>query len=149
MQNKALRPNLIPSTAIAAAGSLTSQVEANTWGRGIRIYVTVSAVTAGGGTDSLYLCAVPPQFPPVAPALVPANTNIIPLTGFAAVGMLTTAGTYAFDFYPGAWLPSGGIAASGDLLGAAGIHLPLYWAVKIVMGTGNAATVVAGAEILP
>jgi hypothetical protein len=149
MQNKALRPNVIPSTAIAAAGTLTSQVESSVWGRGIRIFVTVSAVTAAGGTDSLYLCGVPPNFPAIAPALQPPSANAIALTGFAAANMLSVVGTYCFDFYPGAWLPTGGLAASGQLVGVAGINLPTNWAVRIVMGTGNAATVVVGAEILP
>jgi hypothetical protein len=149
MQNKTLRPNVIPSTAIAAAGTLTSQVETNTWGRGIRVYVTVSAVTTGGGTDSLYLCGVPPNFPAIPPALQPAAANAIALTGFAGVNMLAVAGTYCFDFYPGAWLPAGGLAAAGQLVGVAGVGLPVNWAIRIVLGTGNAATVVVGAEMLP
>jgi len=147
MQNKALRRNVIPSTAIAAAGSLTSQTEGNTWGRGIRFYVTISAVTQGGTKDSLYLMAVPPAN---QSANGPGNgTPSVALTGFTAVNMLCTVGTFCFDFYPGAWLPTGGIAASGNLLGVAGIYLPTCWAVELVLGAGNAATVVVDAEILP
>jgi hypothetical protein len=145
MQNKSLRRNVIPSTAIALAGSLTSQTEGNIWGRGIRFYVTVSAVTAGGGTDSFYLNGVPPANQATA---LEAGASI-KLTGFAAANMLSVAGTYCFDFYPGGWLPTGGLAASGQLLGVAGIHLPFAWAVSITMGAGNAATVVVDAEILP
>jgi hypothetical protein len=138
MVNKTLRRNVVPSTAVSLAATLTSQVEQNTWGRGIRFYVTVSAVTATGTNDSLYLCAQ-----------IPGTATVIPLTGFVAANMLSVVGTYVFDFYPGAWLPPAGIAASGFLVGTAGIHLPLKWAVRVVFGTGNGATVVVDAETLP
>jgi hypothetical protein len=138
MQNKAWRPNVLPSVACASGTTYTSSVESNQWGRGIRFYVTISSVTATGSNDSLYLCG-----------LAPSGTTVIKLGGFTAPNMLSVAGTYAFDFYPGGWLPSSGIAASGNLLGVAGIHLPLRWAVSVVMGTGNAATIVVDAEILP
>jgi len=136
--NKALRRNVLAATAIATAGNAVSQVEENRWGRGVRFYVTVASPTAGGGTDSFYLCAQ-----------IPGTATVIPLTGFAAANLLAVAGTYCFDFYPGAWLPASGLATSGLLKGAAGVHLPLMWAVKAVMGTGNAATLTVDAEILP
>lgn len=138
MQNKSQRINLIPSTAVGTGGNVQSQVEKNTWGRGVRIYVTVSAVTATGTNDSLYLCGQ-----------VPGGSTVIQLTGFAGANLLSVVGTFAFDFYPGAWLPPGGIAAAGNLLGTAGVHLPIAWAVKLIWGTGNAATVVVHAETLP
>jgi hypothetical protein len=42
----------------------------------------------------------------------------------------------------------GSIAAGSALLGAAGIHLPTKWAVQILIGTGNAATITVDAETL-
>lgn len=136
MQNKALRRNVIPATALTA-GTTTSKTENSTWGRGIRFYVTAAAVTAGGGVDAIFLCGVPP-----------AGGNAIPIVGFAAANSLSVAGVYVADFYPGAWLPPT-IAAGGALLGAAGIELPVAWAVRIVMGAGNAATITVDAETLP
>lgn len=138
MQNKAIRRNVLAAFAVSAAGTKTTQVEQSTWGRGIRVYVTVTSPTAAGGNDSLYLCAQ-----------VPGTTTVIPLTGFVTANMLSAAGTFAFDFYPGAWLPSSGIAASGNLIGTAGVHLPTLWAVRVVYGTGNSGTVAIDAEILP
>jgi hypothetical protein len=136
MLNKALRRNLIPSTALTA-GTKTSQVEQSTYGRGVRFYVTLSSVSTTGSTDKLFLCAQ-----------VPGTTNVIPLAGFSGASMLSTAGTWVFDFYPGAWLPSQ-VASGGQSMGALGIHLPLVWAVELMLGAGSAATVVVDAEVLP
>lgn len=137
MQNKAQQRNVIPATAIAAAGTLTSATHTSTWDRGIRFFITVAAVTTAGGVDTIFLCAIPP-----------AGGTAVPLVGFAAVNSLAVAGVYVADFYPGAWLP-GTVAAGGVLLGAAGIELPTQWAVQIVMGTGNAATITVDATTLP
>jgi hypothetical protein len=138
MQNKAIRRNVLPQVGATSGQTKTSQVEQNTWGRGIRFYVTLASITAGGGTDSLYLCALPP-----------GSATPISLAGFSAVNLLSQTGTFVFDFYPGAWLPPAGIAAAGNLLGTAGVHLPLSWAVRVVFGVGNAATIAIDAEILP
>lgn len=137
MQNKALHRNVIPATALAAGTTTTSQTERATYGRGIRFYVTVSAVTAAAGTDKLFLCGISP-----------AGGTAVPIVGFSAVNMLAVAGTYVADFYPGAWLPPT-VAAGSAMLGAAGIELPLQWAVQIVIGAGNAATITVDAETLP
>jgi hypothetical protein len=137
MNNKSRHVNLIPATAIALAGTLLSQTEFATWGKGVRLFVTVAAVTLGGGTDTISLCAIPPQ-----------GGAAIPLVGFAAVNALAVAGVYVADFYPGAWLPNT-VAAGGKLLGAAGIELPMKWATQIVMGAGNAATITVDAEMMP
>ena len=137
MQNKALHRNVIPATAIAAAGTLTSQTERATWGKGIRFYVTVTGGGAAGGVDTIFLCAVPP-----------GQTVAVPLVGFAAANALSVNGVYVADFYPGAWLPPT-LAAGGVLLGAAGIELPMAWAVQIAMGAGNSATVTVDAESMP
>ena len=137
MQNKSLHRNVIPATAIAAAGIVTSQTEKATWGKGIRLFVTVAAATAAGGVDTIFLCAVPP-----------AGGAAVPIVGFAAANGLSVAGVYVADFYPGAWLPPT-VAAGGALLGAAGIELPMNWAVRIAMGAGNAATITVDAELMP
>jgi len=138
MQNKALRRNLLAAIIATAAQTLTSKVEENYYGRGVRLYVTIASPTATGTNDSLYLCAQ-----------VPGTATVIPLTGFIAANMLSTAGTYAFDFYPGAWLPPAGIGAAGQLLGTAGIHLPISWAVQAIFGAGNHSTITIDAEVLP
>lgn len=137
MNNKSRHLNVIPATAIAVAGTLLSQTEKATWGKGVRLFVTVSAATAGGGVDAIFLCAVPP-----------AGGTAIPLLGFAFANALSVAGVYVADFYPGAWLPVT-VAAGGHLLGAAGIELPMQWAVQVVMGAGNAATITVDAEMMP
>lgn len=137
MNNKSQHRNVIPATAIATAGTLTSGVQNATYGQGIRFYITIAAAVAAGGIDAIFLCAVPPG------AVTP-----IPITGFAAANSLAVAGTYFADFYPGAWLPAV-LAAGGKLLGAAGIQLPMKWAVQIVMGAGNSATVTVDAEMMP
>jgi hypothetical protein len=137
MQNKALLRNIIPGTALAAASTTTSQTAQSTYGRGIRFYITVATVTAAGGTDKLFLCGIPP-----------AGGAAVPIVGFSGANMLAVVGTYVADFYPGAWLPPT-VAAGGVLLGAAGIEVPLNWAVQIVIGAGNAATITVDAETLP
>jgi len=137
MQNKVQQRNVIPATAIALAATLTSAIHTATWGKGIRFFITVAAATAGGGTDTFFLCAVPP-----------GSTTPVLLVGFADVNSLSVAGVYVADFYPGAWLPPA-VAAGSALLGAAGIDLPLQWAVQIIMGAGNAATVTVDAVTLP
>jgi hypothetical protein len=137
MQNKALRRNVIPATALLAATTTISQTEQNTWGRGIRFYVTVTSASTTGGVDSISLCGVPP-----------AGGNAIPLVGFGGVSFLSVNGVYVADFYPGAWLPST-LAAGGKLLGAAGIEVPINWAVQIVLATGSVATIRVDAETLP
>jgi hypothetical protein len=137
MQNKAQQRNVIPATAIAVAGTLTSATHTATYGRGVRFFVTVSGATAGGGLDTIFLCAVPPSGGPA-----------VPIVGFSTANSLSVAGVYIADFYPGAWLPPT-IAAGGNLLGIAGIYTPISWAVRIVMGAGNAATIAVDAETLP
>ena len=137
MNNKSIHRNVIPATAIAAAGTLTSQIEKATYGKGLRLFLTVAAATAGGGVDAVFLCAVPP-----------GTVTPVPLAGFAIANMLSVAGVYIADFYPGAWLPPV-LAAGGALVGAAGIELPTAWAVQIVMGAGNAATITVDAEMMP
>jgi hypothetical protein len=148
MLNKTLHRNVIPATAIALAGSLTSQVERQTTGRGIRFYVTVTGVTTGGGTDALFLCAVPPS-QTQGVTVTPASSVAIPLTGVSAVNAFSVAGTYCVDFYPGAWMPAAGLATGGALIGVLGVEVPMFWDVRIVLGTGNAATVTVDAELLP
>jgi hypothetical protein len=137
MQNKAIRRNVFPATALLADTTTTSQNERNTWGSGIRFFITVASATTTGGVDSFSLCAVPP-----------GSATPVPLVGFSGVSMLSVAGVYIADFYPSAWLP-GAIAAGGKLLGAAGIYLPSTWAVQIVLAVGSVATVTVDAETLP
>lgn len=136
MQNKALRRNVIPATALTA-GTLVSQSERNTWGSGIRFYITVTASTTTGGVDSLSLCGVPP-----------GSTTPVPIVGFSGVSMLSVDGVYVADFYPSAWLPPV-VAAGSALLGAAGIYLPATWAVQLVLGAGSAGNIKVDAEALP
>ncbi len=136
MQNKSLRRNLVPATALTA-GTTTSQVETDNFATGVRFYVTISGVTATGSNDSLFLCAQ-----------IPGAATIIPLSGFSAANMLCTAGTFCFDFYPRAWLPTSGLAASGQLLGVAGVALPMKWAVQLILGAGNAATITVNCEVM-
>lgn len=143
MQNKSLHRNIIPVTAIAAAGVLTSQVEMATWGKGLRLYITVTGAVAGGGTDALFLCGVVPGTGiPGVPAV------IVPIAGFSLVNQLSVNGVYTADFYPGAWLPPA-LAPGGSLLGAVGIYLPMKWAVQLRMGAGNSAGIQVDGEMLP
>jgi hypothetical protein len=145
---KTLHRNVIPATPIAVAGVLTSGVQIATAGRGIRFYVTVAAgATAGGGTDEIFLCGVPPSLTQGITWTPPASAAI-PLVGFAAANALSVAGTYVADFYPGAWLPPT-LAQGGALIGAAGIEVPIFWAVRIQLGAGNAGTITVDAELLP
>jgi hypothetical protein len=137
-QVKSLRRNIIPSTAMTTGQTLTSKTEQALYGRGIRLYVTLSSVGTASGNDLLHLCAVPPG------AITP-----VPLVGFTGAALLSTAGTFMFDFYPGAWLPASGLSANGCLKGAAGVELPGSWAVQLTMATGSSATVVVDAELLP
>lgn len=137
MNNKSLHRNVIPATAIAAAGTLTSQVETATYGTGIRFYITVTGATAGGGTDAIFLCGVPP-----------AGGVPVPILGFALANALSVNGVYIADFYPSAYVPPT-VAAGGALLGAAGIYLPISWAVQIQMGAGNSATIRVDGEMFP
>ena len=146
MNPKTLHRNIIPATAVAAAGTITSQLQQATKGLGIRFYVTVAGGTAGGGVDTLFLCGVPPtltQGNPLALKAAPA----IPIAGFANANALSVNGVYIADFYPGVWLPPT-IAAGGALIGAAGIALPIFWAVQIVLGAGNSATITVDGEYL-
>ena len=138
MQNKSKHINVIPSTAVAAAGSVTSQPQFSTWGRGIRFFIASSAPVAGGGTDSVFLCAIPPRGGPP-----------VPITGFSGANLISVAGTHIADFYPGAWLPVGTLPAGGALIGALGIELSMEWAVEITFGAGNSGTVVVDAEMMP
>jgi hypothetical protein len=137
MNNKTLHRNIIPTTAIAVAGTLTSQVETATYGTGVRFYITVTGATTGGGIDAIFLCGV-----------VPGTSTILPILGFALVNQLSVNGVYIADFYPSAYVPPA-IAVGGALLGAAGIYLPISWAVKIQMGAGNAATIRVDGEMFP
>ncbi len=136
MSNKALKRNIVPATALTASTTI-SQTEQAQFGRGVRLWITVAAATAAGGVDSVSLCGVPP-----------AGGTAVPIAGFSAANALSVAGTYMADFYPGAWLPAT-VAAGNKLLGAAGICLPVQWAVQIVIGAGNAATITVDAEMLP
>lgn len=142
MNNKSQHRNIIPTTVIAAGGLLISQIETATWGHGIRFYITVTGAGAGGGTDTFFLCGVVP-----GTALTP-NPIIVPIVGFAAVNELSVNGVYVADFYPGAW-ETATIAPGGAIIGAAGIYLPMYWAVRIQMGAGNTATVGVDGEMFP
>jgi hypothetical protein len=143
---KTLHRNIIPATALAAAGSITSALQQATTGKGIRFYVTVAGGTAGGGTDTLFLCGVSPALTQGNPLALQA-APVIPIVGFAAANALSVNGTYIADFYPGAWLPPT-IAAGGALIGAAGIELPIFWAVRVILGAGNSATITVDGEYL-
>ena len=142
MNNKSLHRNIIPATAIAAAGILVSQVEKATYGCGIRLYITVSSATAAGGVDAISLCGVVPG------TALTSNPVIVPIIGFALANELSVAGVYIADFYPSAWTPPV-IAAGNALIGAAGIMLPINWAVKVQMGAGNSATIQVDGEMFP
>lgn len=138
MNNKSKHLNVMPATALAGGSVTISQTEHATYERGIRLFVTVSgAVAAAGILDAIFLCAVPPK-----------GGAAIPLVGFALANAFGVNGVYCADFYPGAWLPDT-LAAGGNLLGAAGIELPLDWAVQIAMGAGNSATIAVDAVVMP
>jgi hypothetical protein len=137
MNNKSRHLNVISATALAASSTTISPTQSATWGRGIRFYITVAAVTLGGGTDSIYLCAVPPR-----------GGVAIPLAGFSGVNALAVAGQYMIDFYPGAWLPAAGVTLK-NLIAVFGLELPMNWAIQIGIGAGNAATITVDAEMMP
>jgi hypothetical protein len=141
MQNKSQHRNVIPATPMGVAGTQTSAPQQSTWGRGIRFFVTVAGGTAGGGTDSLMLCAVPP-----------GRNVAIPIAGFSGVNLLSVNGTVMADFYPGAWLPPVGqtpAVALGNLIGVAGIEIPMTWAVRVTMGAADNAIITVDAEMYP
>jgi len=137
MNNKSRHLNVIPATALLASSTTISQTENATYETGVRLFITVAAPTLGGGTDSVYLCAVPPR-----------GGVAIPLAGFSGVNALAVAGTYMVDFYPGAWLPAAGVTLK-NLLGAFGLSLPMQWAVQIGIGAANAATITVDAVVMP
>jgi hypothetical protein len=141
MQNKSQHRNVIPQTTMGVAGVQTSAPQEATWGRGIRFFVTVAGGTAGGGTDSLMLCAVPP-----------GRNVAIPIAGFSGVNLLSVNGTVMADFYPGAWLPPTGQVPAvtlGNLIGVAGIEIPMTWAVRVTMGAADNAVITVDAEMMP
>jgi hypothetical protein len=135
------RRNFYPATALTA-GTVTSQTEKARVGLGVRLYVTISAVAAGGGTDSIFLCALPPN-----------GGAALPLAGFSHANLLAVAGTLVFDFYPGqsaaGFVGTGATLAAAAGYGSAAVSVPLQFAVQIVIGTGNAATIAIDIEILP
>jgi len=139
---RAQRRNLYPATALSAQ-TVTSQTEKVTVGRGLRLYIYCSATTQGAGTDSISLMAAAPD----------GGANI-QLASFSGTHMLsaTSGARLVFDFYPGetgSIAPAGVTFAAGSSYAAGAITLPMQWAVQIVLGTGNSATVAIDAEILP
>lgn len=136
-RTKSLRRNVLPATACAGGSTTTSGSQQDVAGSGVRFQVTVAGATATGTADSLFLCVIPA-----------AGGAAVPLVGFSAANQLSVNGMYFADFYPGAWLPAT-VAAGGKLLGAAGTHVPLSWAVQVVMGAGNSATITIDAVMLP
>jgi hypothetical protein len=141
MQNKSQHRNVIPATNAGVAGTLNSNPQTATWGRGVRFFVTVAGGTPGGGTDAIFLCAIRP------------GGNVpVPIAGLSGVNLLSTNGTVVADFYPGAWLPPTGQAPAvtlGSYAGIAGIYLPMTWTVRVVMGAGDNALISVDAEIYP
>lgn len=131
---KSRRRNVLASTAVSSA--TTSPFQLDWLGLGVRLWITITGVVATGTTDELFLCGQSPE------------GVTVPIVGFSGANMLATAGTFCADFYPGAWLPAT-IASGGKLLGAAGIAVPLNWAVELIPGAGNSATIVIDAEMLP
>lgn len=141
---KSRQRNIIPATPIAAGGTLTSAVQ-KALGNGIRFYVTVSGATTGSGTDAIFLCGVPPSLTQGNPDALKA-TPAIQIAGLAGPNTLSVNGTYAADFYPGAWQAVAPGAPGGALLGMVGISLPMFWAVRIILGAGNASTIAVDGE---
>jgi len=137
MQNKSIHRNVMAATALLAGSTTFSKIEQATWGSGIRLYITVTGASTTAGTDGVFLCGVPP-----------AGGNPVPIVGFAGASMLSVNGVYIADWYPGAWLPTPAVVG-GKLLGAAGIYIPITWAIQVVMGAGSAATITIDAELLP
>lgn len=144
---KSLHRNIIPATAIPAGGTLTSQIQKATKATGIRFYVTVAGATTGSGTDALFICGVPPALTQGNPDALKA-APAIQIAGLASANALSVNGIYAADLYPGAWQAVAPGAPGGALLGMVGIALPMFWAVRIVLGTGNAATITVDGEYL-
>lgn len=138
---RAQRRNLVPSAALTP-GTTTSKTEQASVGRGVRLYVYCSAPTAGGGTDSISLVALPPN-----------GAAAVVLATFSKANLLAQTGTLVFDFYPGqsasGFAGAGLTLAAGAGYGSAAITLPMQWAVQLVVGALNAATVAIDAEILP
>ena len=137
---RAQRRNLYPATALTAQ-TVVSQTEKATVGRGVRLYVYCSVPTAGGGTDSISLCALPPN-----------GGAAVVLAGFSKANLLAQTATLVFDFYPGEtgdYTGAGITFAAGATFATVALSLPLNWAVQIVLGTGNTATVAIDAEIPP
>jgi|SRR6185312_10225274 len=137
-QNKSIKRNVFPSQALAASSTTTSANQQSFFERGVRLYLTISAVTAGGGTDTVFLCAV-----------APGTVTPIPLAGFSAANLLSTVGTFIVDFYPSGQLSSTNVASNAKFIGVHGVTVPVTWAVQLKIGAGNAATIVVDAELLP
>jgi hypothetical protein len=136
MPNKSSRLNVISSQALGSNSTITSGTQSALFEKGLRLYITVSGVTAGGGTDSIFLCAIPP-----------GTTTPIQLTGIAGVNYLATAGTFVIDFTPNTGLP--GSLAAAQLLGLISINVPIQWAVRLKTAAGNSCTVKVDAELYP
>ena len=141
MSERILRRNVFPPTALTA-GTVFSVTQQATSGLGVRLYVTVSS-PGGSGSDSISLCAVPPNGNPP-----------VPMATFSGATLLSTARTLVWDFYPGASNigftgTNAGTLANGPLYGVANLSIPLNWCLQIVLGGGNSATISIDAEILP
>lgn len=135
-QLKSIRRNVISSQALTA-GTTTSATQKANFERGIRFYITVSAVTATGSTDTFNLCCIPP-----------AGGSAVVLAGFSGANLLSTAGVWVVDYYPSATLPAT-FAAGSHFWGVAGIAVPSQFAAQCILGAGNAATIAVDAEMIP
>lgn len=133
---KSNKRNVISSQALGSNSTITSGIQSALYEKGIRLYVTISGITAGGGVDSIYLCAVPP-----------GTTTPINLTGVSGVNFLATAGTFIVDFTPNTGLPAS--VAAAQLLGLVSINVPIQWAVALKTAAGNSCTVKVDAELYP
>ena len=133
------RRNLYPATALTA-GTVTTQTETAKVGIGLRLYITCSAVTTGGGNDSVNICAIAP------------NGTTVALLQISQTNYLAQARTGVIDLHPGV---SGNLLGSGITVTPFGYYaaisftLPLQWCIQLTLGTGNAATLQVDAEILP
>ncbi|GEM_PF-6564931 len=145
LQSRVRQRNIFPSQALTAGGGpYFSPTHTATVGKGLRLYVTTSAVTPSTAPDSISLCGMPPNGG--APVVIGT------LSGPTAGGPLTVAGTYVFDFYPGSTssqAPPGTGSAATFGGGVLAVSIPLQWQIKIVIGTSGAATVAIDGEILP
>jgi hypothetical protein len=137
-QRKGTHRNILPAFAAVASHTYDSALQPAAWVRGLRFTVTVAGASTTGGNDSFVLCGA-----------VPGGTTLVALVGFTAASLLSVNGTYFFDFYPGAWLPASGLYASGGLVGAAGIDPPAAFAVRLITGANNSATLTVDVEYLP